>query len=199
MNKQKKVLITLLAILVAIILYKFLVPVERKRVDKLTYTGKVLKNRLMTKISKPSSPPEFALRTDILNRPIFKSRETKRDLFYAKVQPKPARKEMNKRSITVEPKVNEPPRHQAEIDLSQYFCFGSMVKDGLRAIFLLKGNEIYLAKKEGFMDNKYVIHDIRLNTMTLFSESTNEEITVSFQENAHLKVVDIQSSEKRRE
>ena len=199
MNRQKKVLITLLAILVATILYKLLVPVERKRIAKLTYTGKELKNRLVTKTSKPSSPPEFLLRTDISNRPIFKSKKTKRDLFYAKVQPKPVRKKMNKRSIAVEPKVTEPPKHQAEIDLSQYFCFGSMVKDGLRAIFLLKGNEIYLAKKEGFMDNKYLIHDIRLNTMTLFSESTNEEITVSFQENAHLKVVDIQRSDKRGE
>jgi hypothetical protein len=192
-NKQKKVLIILLAVLGAIALYKFLTPVPRQRVKALTYTGDKHKNRLTKNIpSETSSFTDFLVRTDILNRPAFKNDKIKRDLFYLKGQIKNSDEMEGEKSLMVEQAPDESiPKHRAEIDLPQYSFFGSLTKDGIKTIFLSKENDIYLVKKGKRVDNDYLVCSIETDIMTLLLQSTNEEISVGLQEDTPLRVINI--------
>ena len=193
MNKQKKVLIILLAALGAIVLYKFLAPVPRQRVKALTYTGNKHKNRLTkNKPSETSSATDFLVRTDILNKPAFKNSKVKRDLFYLKGQTKNSDEMEGDKSPIVEKVPDESiPKHRAEIDLPQYSFFGSLTKDGIKTVFLSKGNDIYLIKKGKKVDNNYLVCSIETGIMTLLLQNSSEEIRVSLQENTPLRVINI--------
>jgi hypothetical protein len=190
-SKKKKILVILLAVLLAILLYKFLVPVPRQRVKTLTYTGETYKNRLHKTIPSEKSPRiDLLVRTDILNKPSFNDTEVKRDLFY------PQQEATNMHSIEGENvskdvSVEPAPRHMAEIELPQYAFFGSLVKEGIKTIFLSKEDEIYLVRKGKKLDKNYIISNINAQTMTLLLPNTNEEIKVRLQEDAPLRVIKI--------
>jgi len=200
-NKQKKALIILLAALGAITLYRFLAPVPRQKVKALTYTGIKYKNRLTKNIpSETSSATDFLVRTDILNKPAFKNKKVKRDLFYLKGQVKNSDEVEGEKPPIVEQVPDESiPKHRAEIDLPQYSFFGSLTKDGIKTIFLSKGNDIYLVKKGKKVDNNYLVCSIGTDIMTLLLQNTNEEISVGLQENTPLRVINIKKLYNRSE
>lgn len=190
MKKDKKILVILLVILFAVLLYKFLVPVPRQKVTALTHTGEKYKRH----VNKKTSPEKLAfteslVRTDILNKPAFRDNQVKRDLFY------PHQETMNNTISDENSSENDPvesvPKHMAEIELPQYSFFGSLIKEGVKTIFLSKGENIYLVKKGEKLDKNFIVFDINDQTMTLLLPNTNEEIKVRLQEDAPLRVIKI--------
>jgi hypothetical protein len=150
--------------------------------------------------SETSSATDFLVRTDILNKPAFKNKKVKRDLFYLKGQVKNSGEVEGEKPPIVEQVPDESiPKHRAEIDLPQYSFFGSLTKDGIRTIFLSKGNDIYLVKKGKKVDNNYLVCSIGTDIMTLLLQNTNEEISVGLQENTPLRVINIKKLYNRSE
>ncbi len=190
MNKKKKILVILLAVLFAILLYKFVVSVPRQRVKALTYTGEKYKNRLNKNIpSEKSSRIEPLVRTDILNKPACNDSKAKRDLFFP--QQETTNNTINDQNVSRNDSVESVPKHRAEIELPQYSFFGSLIKEGVKTLFLSRGDDIYLVRKGKKLDKDYIVFDIGAQTMTLLLPNTNEEIKVRLQEDAPLSVIKI--------
>lgn len=190
MNKKKKILVILLAVLLAILLYKFIVPVPRQRVKTLTYTGEKYKNRLNKNIPSEKSPlVDPLVRTDILNKPAFNNSKVKRDLFFP--QQETTSNTINDENVSNNDSVESVPKHRAEIELPQYSFFGSLIKEGVKTLFLSKGEDIYLVRKGKKLNKDYIVFDIDAQIMTLLLPNTNEEIKIRLQEDAPLRVIKI--------
>jgi len=189
-NKKKKILVILLAVLLAILLYKFIVPVPRQRVKTLTYTGEKYKNRLNKNIPSEKSPlVDPLVRTDILNKPAFNNSKVKRDLFFP--QQETTSNTINDENVSNNDSVESVPKHRAEIELPQYSFFGSLIKEGVKTLFLSKGEDIYLVRKGKKLNKDYIVFDIDAQIMTLLLPNTNEEIKIRLQEDAPLRVIKI--------
>jgi len=189
-NKKKKILVILLAVLLAILLYKFIVPVPRQRVKTLTYTGEKYKNRLNKNIPSEKSPlVDPLVRTDILNKPAFNNSKVKRDLFFP--QQETTSNTINDENVSNNDSVESVPKHRAEIELPQYSFFGSLIKEGQKTLFLSKGEDIYLVRKGKKLNKDYIVFDIDAQIMTLLLPNTNEEIKIRLQEDAPLRVIKI--------
>ncbi|MEA3361516.1 MAG: hypothetical protein U9R17_19205, partial [Thermodesulfobacteriota bacterium] len=76
---------------------------------------------------------------------------------------------------------------------------GSLTKDGIKTIFLSKGNDIYLVKKGKKVDNNYLVCSIGTDIMTLLLQNTNEEISVGLQEDTPLRVINVKKLVNRSE
>jgi len=183
-DRKKGIFIAVMILLVISIVYRLNNPFVQKTVDTLTYTGK--KN---TRVSpgKPAGPqkPADAVH-DFFNRPRF-SGKTEENLFTIYKPPDTEKREETTAggaSIMDEKELPEPEDPVAKIrnDLVSYRLYGSYQSGDARAVFLVKGKTVLVARTGDRLYGKYLIEEIRDDYIRIKARELNETIHIDTRE-----------------
>jgi len=193
MNRQKLVLVILLAIFAVAVATSFLRQPQQKTVNKLKYTtgmtadasrtGKARDEKKLHLDLLDNELPRFSGFQRNIFRPIFPT-EIKPSLLPAKlvkpVLPVPAP------SRPVPPPVVLTPAQRAMEDMSRFTFLGFLQKENRKIIFLSRDKEIILVRKGYKIAGKYEVASITDEAMTINLPETGEQIIVPLMENRSL-------------
>jgi hypothetical protein len=182
MNRQKVLLLVLLALLAVAAIYAYFRMPEQKTVAKLKFT--------------PGSPAEARkadttksdvkrLKLDLLDKLLPRFTGFKRNIFWlrpyatAKKLPPPP------------PPPSPPPKTPQPVlpikEIARFTFLGFMKKDSSKFVFLSKDKEIFVVKKGDNIANSYIVTNISEDFLTLNSASGGDEIVIPLVENMPLK------------
>lgn len=184
MDKKQILFGVALILLVVSIGYRAMNPFEQARVESLTYTGE---NRVSMRfdIINQNRTKAHSL-NDTVSRfidPPLVSATVHQDLFakYQPTRPSPSPEK------TPEPPLDAPPVEDpdqdrreliqiAEREISEYRIFGIFEHEKELVVFLSKGNQVIVAKKGDFLEDKYRIDKIEKTHITIMAVQINEPI-----------------------
>ena len=190
MNRQKVLLLVLVAVLVLAVIYAFLRMPEQKTVGKLkNVPGGPVEARkgvlVKTTLKK--------VNLELLDKPMPRFSGFKRNIFW--LRPYETVKKLPPPPPPPQPLPPPPPPPSAEellsqavrAELAKFTFLGFLLKDNRRTVFLSKDKEIFVVKKGERIANKYEVSAISDEDLTLSSTSGHGQIIIPLIENMPLK------------
>ncbi len=181
MNRQKKTLLILLALLILAIGYAYLSMPDQQRVAL-----EVRPESVVSTSGKKSPMDKTQLRVDLLEKTPTKYKGADRDIFnYAKVKtasvPKPTPPPVAKPvQPPPPPVVNQVVRRQ----LARFTFLGFLVKDKERTVFLSRGEELFLVQEGAHFgdDNQFTALTISPEKMSISQSGDERTIDINLVE-----------------
>ena len=185
MNRQKVLLLVLLALLAVAATYAYFRMPEQKTVAKLKFT--------------PGSPAETRkadtgksdlkrLKLDLLDRPSPRFAGFKRNIFW--LRPYATAKKLPPPPPPPPPKTPPPPPPPQDPmvkEIAKFTYLGFLKKDTKKYVFLSKDKEIFVVKKGDNIANSYIVTNVSEDFLTINSASGGDEIVIPLVENMPLK------------
>jgi hypothetical protein len=181
MNRQKKTLMILLALLLLAIGYAYLSMPDQQRV-----APEVRPESGVTTTGKKRPMDKKQLRVDLLEKAPTRYKGADRDIFnYAKVKTAPAPKPKPTPPPVVKP-VQPPPvvNQVVRQQLARFTFLGFLVKDGERTVFLSRGEELFLVQEGAQFgdDNQFKALTISPETMSISQAGDSRTIDIQLVE-----------------
>lgn len=195
MNRQKLLLSALLLLFALSLAYSFWRMPRQKRVEKLRYTPGITAERARVPQAVPVDEKKVQL--ELLDREAARfagfRRNIFRPIFHEELKPGPPLPE--RPSLPPAPPVMPvaPPPPPAveptpvQRDMAQFTFLGFLKKDGVKTIFLSKGNEIFLVKKGDTVAGKYAVSALTDEALTIRPLTEGGEIVIPLVESRPLR------------
>jgi hypothetical protein len=177
MNRNKKILLGLIATLALALAYRLTNPFEQGTTDRLTFAR-------ATKVTSPKTadeaPAQMQIRLDLLRSPPQESVTVHRDLFRPPAVPKAAKLEGPKASAP-EP-APQSAREKIQEEFMRFKRFGSYQHGKQIYLFLERGKQVLIVTRGDRIDGKYEITDVTEKSVTIASRELSEPLEIHFDE-----------------
>ena len=177
MNRNKKILLGLLATLAIAIAYRLTNPFEQATTDRLTF-GRATK--VTSAKTAEESTAQIQIRLDLLQSPPQESVTVHRDLFRPPTVLKAAKRE-NPKTPAPEP-VPQSAREKIQEQFKRFKRFGSYQHGKKIYLFLERGKQVLIVTRGDRIDGKYEITDVTEKSVTIASRELSEPLEIHFDE-----------------
>lgn len=201
MNRQKALLLVVLALFACSLIYSFLRMPRQKSVDKLTYVTGMKTSTIKTVVD--NGPDSTKLRLDLLEQGSATGVSSKKNIFRAFFSDEPRKKFVfplpppppppAEKTPPVERAVEAPPQMPVvaeptilQREMAKFTFLGFLKKDNRKTIFLSSDKEIFLVKKGDKIAGKYDVTSLTDENLTISSIQDGGEIIIPLVENMPL-------------
>jgi hypothetical protein len=182
MDRNKKILCVLFALLALSIAYRLFHPYEQKEAASLKYRDVaqgVTSRKIPENRSNSHHPPIVEL--SLLDKPAKRSHDVLRNLFFEDT-PVEAAKEPDPTPEQSKPEPAKPrapdPMETVNRDLGQMKVFGYYEGLGHMKLFVERGREILVISEGDKIDGKYLVKKIGNTQLTLRAENIGEDVHI---------------------
>ena len=187
MDRKKKILLVLFALLIVSVVYRYRHPFEQQRVRRLKYapgkTSSVSRRGKKARLTRHGNNKYATLSNlNLFLRPPRHSAAVIRNLFFnsqpieKKTVPpvRPAPSTMPQQAMKT-----QDPLQQAMEELSRFRVFGSFENNGKIVLFIERGRDILVVRKGDWIDGRFQVKEIKPDSITIWARDIGKTINVA--------------------
>jgi hypothetical protein len=190
MNRQKMLLSALVMLLMIAVAYAYFRIPKQQRVSRLKYSSGNAPDKIKHDTTEQN---DKHLNLALLDKQMARQNGFKRNIFRLEPLkssipvPPPPPPPAPAPQPTQPPPPPPPPPSPVRAEMAKFTFLGFLKKEGIKTIFLSKGNEIILVKKGDKIANRFEVTNLTDEALTISSTTESGQIVIPLVENSPLR------------
>lgn len=179
MNRNKKILFGLIAVLALAVAYRLANPFQQETVDRLTYAPA---RSVASDAKETDFQNQGKVRLDLLRSPPTAEVAVRRDLFQPAADAQPSAANNRQPRQPAPPPQPKNPEQKIREHFQRFKTFGSFRHGKDTYLFLERGKQVLVVTQGDRIDGKYEVLEVAEKSVTISAPDAETPLTIDFDE-----------------